>query len=92
MLGLLTLTVVLDRTWHNANEQPATRQDFADYWFSKTVPAAETEQELDIAESFRDFDAVVRTSGDLLKILGVKPEVLVEILRCADVPKDFHHS
>lgn len=71
------------RTWRSEREAPATVQDSADYWVNKTTPAAKTEQETTLALSYRDFDALLEASGELLQVLGVGPEALMEIIRCS---------
>ena len=69
------------RHWHNSLEEQASDHDYAQFWAAKAVSAAKTDDETRRAQDLYSLDAVFLRSEELVRVLGVQPAVLVEILR-----------
>ena len=69
------------RHWHNSLEEQASDHDYAQFWAAKAVSAAKTDDETRRAQDLYSLDAVFLRSEELVRVLGVRPAVLVEILR-----------
>ena len=69
------------RHWHNSLEEQASDHDYAQFWAAKAVSAAKTDEETRRAQELYSLDAVFQRSEELVRVLGVQPAVLVEILR-----------
>ena len=69
------------RHWHNSLEEQASDHDYAQFWAARAVSAAKTDDETRRAQDLYSLDAVFLRSEELVRVLGVQPAVLVEILR-----------
>lgn len=69
------------RHWHNSLEEQASDHDYARFWAARAVSAARTDEETRRAQELYSLDCVFQRSEELVQILGVQPEILVEILR-----------